>query len=74
MDIYDFEQSFGVVVSVGGQTPNNLAHLLSTHNIPLLGTSAINIDRAEDRNKFSKALDKLKIIQPEWIRLEIIYV
>lgn len=67
MDIYDFEQSFGVVVSVGGQTPNNLAHSLHKHHIPLLGTSAVNIDRAEDRNKFSQALDKLEIMQPEWV-------
>ena len=67
-DIYEFENAYGVVVSVGGQTPNNLAHDLYTSKIPLLGTSATNIDRAEDRNKFSDALDKLSIPQPAWTR------
>ncbi len=67
-DIYDFESSYGVVVSVGGQTPNNLAHELYSHGVPLLGTTATNIDRAEDRNKFSDILDKLNIPQPAWTR------
>ncbi|OGK13221.1 carbamoyl phosphate synthase large subunit [Candidatus Roizmanbacteria bacterium RIFCSPLOWO2_01_FULL_38_12] len=67
MDIYEFEKSFGLVVSVGGQTPNNLAHELHKYKLPLLGTSAVNIDRAEDRNIFSEVLDKLGIRQPRWV-------
>lgn len=66
LDIYDFEKSFGVVVSVGGQTPNNLSKKLSENNIPILGTTAKDIDRAEDRNTFSKLLDSLSIAQPLW--------
>ncbi len=56
----------GVVVSMGGQIPNNLALELAGHGIPLLGTSAENIDRAEDRRKFSSLLDELGIGQPPW--------
>ncbi len=66
LDIYDFEKSFGVVVSVGGQTPNNLSKKLDLYKVPILGTSPKNIDRAEDRNTFSKLLDTLSISQPEW--------
>ena len=66
LDIAEFEQSHGVVVSVGGQTPNNLAVHLTKNNIPVLGTSTANIDRAEDRSAFSAALDKLGLLQPEW--------
>ena len=65
-DIYDFEKSGGVVVSVGGQRPNNLAKKLDSYTVPLLGTRAADIDRAEDRNKFSALLDHLRISQPEW--------
>lgn len=65
-DIYDFENSFGVVISVGGQTPNNLAEGLDNYGAPILGTKAKDIDGAEDRNKFSALLDKLEIEQPEW--------
>lgn len=65
-DIFDFEHSMGVVISVGGQTPNNLAKKLDAAHIHILGTTAENIDRAEDRNKFSTLLDSLKIAQPEW--------
>lgn len=66
LDIYDFEQPQGVVVSMGGQIPNNLAMDLYRHKIPVLGTSPLDIDRAEDRNKFSKLLDTIKLDQPAW--------
>ncbi len=65
-DIYEFEHPEGVVISVGGQRPNNLAGKLSKAGFKILGTSAANIDRAEDRNKFSALLDKLNILQAEW--------
>lgn len=65
-DIYDFEQSDGVVLSVGGQTPNNLAQKIHAYKMKILGTRAKNIDRAEDRSKFSALLDSLAINQPEW--------
>lgn len=65
-DIYDFEQPYGTIVSVGGQTPNNRAQALHTYGARILGTTPENIDRAEDRSKFSKLLDDLKISQPEW--------
>ncbi|MHB8598295.1 MAG: carbamoyl-phosphate synthase (glutamine-hydrolyzing) large subunit [Ktedonobacteraceae bacterium] len=65
-DICEFETPFGVIVSVGGQTPNNRAKALHNYGIPLLGTTAVNIDRAEDRNKFSHLLDTLNIRQPAW--------
>ena len=65
-DIYEFERSLGLIISVGGQRPNNLAKKLSKEGFNLLGTSAANIDRAEDRNKFSALLDKLNILQPLW--------
>ena len=61
LDIYEFEKAQDVVISVGGQRPNNLANALSENDIKVLGTSPADIDRAEDRNKFSKLLDKLKI-------------
>lgn len=66
LDIYDFEKSLGVIVSVGGQTPNNLATKLSKYSVPILGTTAENINRAEDRNIFSHLLDTLGIAQPQW--------
>lgn len=65
-DIYEYENPDGVIISVGGQRPNNLAKKLSREKFKLLGTSAENIDRAEDRNKFSALLDKLNILQPQW--------
>ncbi len=65
-DIYEYEQSEGVVISVGGQRPNNLAKKLDKEGFKLLGTSAENIDRAENRNKFSALLDQLEIPQPAW--------
>jgi carbamoyl-phosphate synthase large subunit len=65
-DICEFEQPYGVIVSVGGQTPNNRAKALHNYGIRLLGTAAANIDRAEDRSKFSHLLDTLGIRQPEW--------
>lgn len=65
-DIYEFEQPEGTIVSVGGQRPNTLAYSLSNYGCTILGTQASNIDRAEDRNKFSALLDELDIPQPEW--------
>ncbi len=66
LDIYDIEKFSAVILSVGGQTPNNLARHLKKEKVPILGTDPVNIDRAEDRNKFSALLDKLKIPQPVW--------
>ncbi|GCE11474.1 carbamoyl-phosphate synthase (glutamine-hydrolyzing) large subunit [Tengunoibacter tsumagoiensis] len=65
-DIYDFEQPQGVIVSVGGQTPNNRARALEEYGCLLLGTKAKDIDRAENRSLFSALLDTLGIQQPEW--------
>jgi carbamoyl-phosphate synthase large subunit len=65
-DICEFENPYGVVVSVGGQTPNNRVKALDAYGFPILGTSAANIDRAEDRRKFSHLLDSLGIHQPAW--------
>ncbi|MFA9289133.1 MAG: carbamoyl-phosphate synthase (glutamine-hydrolyzing) large subunit [Weeksellaceae bacterium] len=65
-DIYDFEQSHGVIVSVGGQTPNTLTPKLAKYNVHIMGTSPTSIDMAEDRGKFSAMLDELEIPQPEW--------
>jgi len=65
-DIYEFENSSSVVVSVGGQTPNNIAKKIDQYGIKILGTTASDIDRAEDRKKFSQLLDDLKIKQPIW--------
>lgn len=69
MDIHDLEQPRGVIVSVGGQIPNNLAMRLHKEKVNILGTSAESIDRAEDRNKFSSMLDKLGVDQPLWKEL-----
>ena len=66
LDIYDKEHPYGVIASVGGQIPNNLALKLSTAGVNLLGTTGESIDKAEDRVKFSALLDTLKIPQPEW--------
>ena len=69
MDILDLEQPRGVIVSVGGQIPNNLAMKLYRRHVPVLGTSPISIDRAENRHKFSAMLDSLGIDQPRWKEL-----
>jgi len=66
LDIYDKENPLGVVASVGGQIPNNLALKLANSGVKLLGTSGQSIDCAEDRSKFSALLDQLGIPQPEW--------
>ena len=66
LDVIDLEVPRGVVVSVGGQIPNNLAMKLYRQGVPVLGTSPVNIDRAENRDKFSAMLDKLGIDQPAW--------
>jgi len=65
-DICEFESPHGVIVSVGGQTPNNRAQALHEYGIPIQGTSVSDIDRAEDRGKFSGLLDTLGIRQPAW--------
>lgn len=65
-DIYEFENPYGVIVSVGGQTPNNRARSLQNYGFNILGTNPVDIDRAEDRNKFSKLLDESLIDQPAW--------
>ena len=69
MDILDLEQPHGVILSVGGQIPNNLATRLDDSKVNILGTSAKSIDNAEDRNKFSAMLDRLGIDQPRWREL-----
>ena len=69
LDVIDLEQPRGVIVSVGGQIPNNLAMKLHRQSVPILGTSPISIDRAENRNKFSAMLDQLGIDQPAWQEL-----
>jgi carbamoyl-phosphate synthase large subunit len=72
MDIVDLEVPKGVVLSMGGQIPNNLAMKLHRQNVPILGTSPLNIDRAEDRKKFSSLCDTLGIDQPRWSELTTI--
>ncbi|MGD0340680.1 MAG: carbamoyl-phosphate synthase (glutamine-hydrolyzing) large subunit [Bacteroidales bacterium] len=72
LDIIDLEHPGGVIVSVGGQIPNNLAMRLFRENVPVLGTSPLSIDRAEDRHKFSKMCDNLAIDQPRWQELSSI--
>ena len=69
LDVIDLEQPRGVIVSVGGQIPNNLAMKLHRQAVPILGTSPVSIDRAENRNKFSAMLDQLGIDQPAWQEL-----
>ena len=76
MDIIEMENPNGVIVSVGGQIPNNLAMRLFQNNVKILGTSPISIDNAEDRHLFSSTLDKLGVDQPRWkelIEIEDIY-
>lgn len=69
MDIIDLEQPHGVIVSTGGQIPNNLAMPLAEEHVPILGTTAIDIDGAEDRAKFSQMLNEIGVNQPEWSAL-----
>ena len=69
LDIYEREQPIGVIISTGGQVPNNLALKLNEAGVKILGTSPENIDRAEDRHKFSALLDRLEIDQPVWREL-----
>ena len=69
MDILDLEQPHGVILSVGGQIPNNLATRLDAAAVPILGTSASSIDNAEDRHKFSAMLDRIGVDQPRWREL-----
>jgi carbamoyl-phosphate synthase large subunit len=72
LDIYEKENPLGVITSVGGQIPNNLAMKLANSGVKLLGTSAEDIDVAEDRSKFSALLDQLGIPQPSWSKLKSI--
>ena len=65
-DIYEFENPYGLIISVGGQRPNNLAQALALAKFRILGTSPSDIHRAEDRNQFSTMLDKLGVLQPRW--------
>jgi carbamoyl-phosphate synthase large subunit len=69
LDICDLERPTGVIVSMGGQTPNNLALKLNKAGVKVLGTSPVSIDKAEDRHKFSALLDRLGIDQPVWKEL-----
>lgn len=69
LDIYERESPLGVIISMGGQIPNNLAVKLDNRNVNVLGTSPKQIDNAENRHKFSQILDTLKIDQPEWSEL-----
>jgi len=72
LDIYQHENATGCIVSVGGQVPNNLALPLSASGVTILGTSPENVDRAEDRNKFSSILDRIGVDQPEWAELSTV--
>lgn len=67
LDIYEKENPKGMIISMGGQIPNNLAMRLHRQNVKILGTSPLNIDKAEDRHKFSALLDSLNIDQPLWV-------
>ena len=69
MDIIDLETPHGVIVSTGGQIPNNLAMKLDAQNVPILGTTAQDIDNCEDRDRFSSMLDRIGVAQPEWAAL-----
>ena len=69
MDILELENPHGVIVSTGGQIPNNLAVRLDKNNVPILGTTAKSIDNAEDRHKFSAMLDRIDVDQPRWKEL-----
>lgn len=69
LDIYEKESPVGIIISMGGQIPNNLALKFHKMGVKVLGTNPVNIDIAEDRHKFSKLLDRLKIGQPDWKEL-----
>ena len=69
MDIVELEQPYGVIVSTGGQIPNNLAMRLDQEQVPILGTTAQSIDNAEDRDKFSQLCDRIGVDQPAWAAL-----
>lgn len=69
LDIYEYEKPKGIIISMGGQIPNNLALKLHENNAWILGTSPHSIDKCEDRNKFSSILDRLEIDQPVWQEL-----
>ncbi len=69
MDVIDLEKPFGTIISMGGQIPNNLAMKLYQMGVTVLGTSPVNIDNAENREKFSSLLDRLDVDQPRWARL-----
>jgi carbamoyl-phosphate synthase large subunit len=69
LDIYDIEKPDGIIVSMGGQVPNNLAMKLHKADLKILGTSPEQIDNAENRHKFSQILDKIKVDQPDWKEL-----
>jgi len=72
MDIYEKENPSGIIVSMGGQVPNNLAMRLHKQNVTILGTSPLDIDRAENRHKFSVMLDSLHVDQPQWLEAKSI--
>jgi carbamoyl-phosphate synthase large subunit len=72
LDIYEYEQPLGIILSMGGQIPNNLAMKLHKAGVRILGSSPLSIDKCEDRNKFSSILDKLNIEQPKWEELSSI--
>ncbi|MCJ7448311.1 MAG: carbamoyl-phosphate synthase (glutamine-hydrolyzing) large subunit [Bacteroidales bacterium] len=72
LDIIELENPAGVIVSVGGQIPNNLAMKLYKEKVPVLGTSPVSIDNAENRHKFSRMLDDLSVDQPRWKELSAI--
>ncbi|RPI75804.1 MAG: carbamoyl-phosphate synthase (glutamine-hydrolyzing) large subunit [Ignavibacteriales bacterium] len=69
LDIYEIENPEGIILSMGGQTPNNLALKLHKYGARILGTSPVQIDNAESRHKFSKILDSIEVDQPEWREL-----
>ncbi|KAJ3339418.1 carbamoyl-phosphate synthase (glutamine-hydrolyzing) cpa2 [Kappamyces sp. JEL0680] len=69
LDIYELENASGCIVSVGGQLPQNIALKLYNNNVNVLGTSPVDVDRAEDRQKFSQVLDDIGLDQPEWAEL-----
>ncbi len=69
LDIYDKENPEGVIISMGGQVPNNLAIKLHDAGIKVIGTSPVQIDNAENRHKFSQILDDIEVDQPDWKEL-----
>ncbi len=72
LDIYEYEKPLGIILSMGGQIPNNLAMKLHENSVRILGTDPLSIDNCEDRNKFSSILDKLEIDQPVWQELSTV--